>query len=122
MDLIREILLKVEADPSFDGTQSKPISAAQLGIIGHTDKEVLYHVEQLIAAEYLAGKVMKTAHMSIVMVSKLTWGGHELLDAIRDPDVWDKTKARAKAVASVGVGFLWEIAKAEVKAKLGLSA
>jgi hypothetical protein len=50
----------------------------------------------------------------------LTWKGHEFLDDIRDPGVWQKTKERTKGVASVGVGFLWEIAKAEVRAKLGL--
>ena len=34
--------------------------------------------------------------------------------------IWGKTKERAKTVASVGLSFLWEIAKAEIKTKLGL--
>lgn len=54
------------------------------------------------------------------MAKKITWRGHEYLDATRDPDIWEKTKAKAKIVSSVGVGILLDIAKAEIKAKLGL--
>jgi hypothetical protein len=53
-------------------------------------------------------------------IGGLSWQGHDFLNDIRDPEIWRKTKERAKGVASVGVGFLWEIAKAEVRAKLGL--
>ena len=60
------------------------------------------------------------AHAGQVIVKKLTWRGHEYIDATRDPDIWEKTKAKAKIVTSVGVGMFLEIAKAEIKAKLGL--
>jgi hypothetical protein len=53
-------------------------------------------------------------------IAGLTWSRHELLDDIRDPEIWRKTKERAKTVTGVGVQFLWEIAKAEIKTKLGL--
>jgi Hypothetical protein (DUF2513) len=55
-----------------------------------------------------------------IVVKNITWDGREFLDDIRDTEVWGKTKERAKAVASVGLSFVWEIAKAEMKAKLGL--
>jgi hypothetical protein len=55
-----------------------------------------------------------------IIVKSLTWNGREFLDDVRDVEVWGKTKERAKAVAGVGFSFLWEIAKAEVKSKLGL--
>jgi len=42
------------------------------------------------------------------------------LDDIRDPDIWQKTKERAKGLISVGLTLIWEIAKAEIKTKLGL--
>lgn len=58
--------------------------------------------------------------MNMPVVNKLTWQGHELLDDIRDPDIWNKTKERAKVLSGVGVAFVWEIAKAEIKKKLGL--
>ena len=53
-------------------------------------------------------------------ISGLSWRGHDFLNDIRDPEIWRKTKERAKGVANVGVGFLWEIAKAEIRSKLGL--
>jgi hypothetical protein len=52
---------------------------------------------------------------------RLTWKGPEFLDDIREPEIWISTKARSRGIASIGIGFVWEVAKAEVKAKLGLS-
>jgi hypothetical protein len=117
MDLIRTLLLRIEADPQFDGTyQIQPDGPGDLGITNHSYAEVAYHLNQLIDEGF-----MKGSHtMQMPLISQLTWNGHELLDDIRDPDVWRKTKERAKTITSVGLGFLWEIAKAEVKAKLGL--
>ncbi len=120
MDLVREILLKIEADPEFDGNKMRGISGAALGITDHTDPEIFYNAVHLVEEGYLEGNV-KMAHAGLVMVKKLTWRGHEYLDATRDPDIWEKTKAKAKGAASVGMGLLFEIAKAEIKKKLGLS-
>ena len=45
MDLIRTILLQIEADPKFDGSDN-PIDAAILGITDRANMEVMYHVCQ----------------------------------------------------------------------------
>ena len=42
------------------------------------------------------------------------------MNDVRDPVIWGTTKERAKVVASVGLNFVWEIAKAEIKTKLFL--
>ena len=118
MDLVRTILLRVEADAKFDGMLN-PASAADLGIEGHSDHEIAYNCAQLVEAGFLTGNT-RMATQGTVIIGKLTWQGHEFLDAVRDPDIWRKTKERAKTVTTVGIGFLWEIAKAEIKAKLGL--
>ena len=70
----------------------------------------------LVEAGYVTGQ----ATMDAPFVSKLTWQGHELLDDIRDPDIWAKTKEKAKAVAGIGIALMWELAKGELKKKLGL--
>lgn len=119
MDLVRDILIKIEADPAFNGNHARGVSAVSMGITEYTDQEVIYNAVQLVEAGYLEGNV-RMAHAGQVIVTKLTWRGHEYLDATRDPDIWEKTKAKAKSVTSVGVGMLLEIAKAEIKAKLGL--
>jgi hypothetical protein len=118
MDLAREILLKIEDDPLFTGGMHS-VSAAAFGIKGHTDEEFNYHCVQLVEAGFLDGNKNMAGH-GIAMIGKLTWKGHEFLDDIRDPGVWQKTKERTKGITSVGVAFLGEIAKAEIRAKLGL--
>jgi hypothetical protein len=119
MELVREILLKGEGDPAFNGARAFGISAASLGITDHTDQEVIYNAAHLVEAGYLPGNV-RLAHAGAVIVTKLTWQGHEYLDATKDPDIWAKTKARAKGVASVGMSFLLEIAKSEIRMRLNL--
>jgi Hypothetical protein (DUF2513) len=118
MDLIREILLAIEQDEKmdglhwfiFDGPDDLNIKNCSLEefsyTIGLMQEAGLFQAEE--------GSVLFPA------IGGLSWQGHDFLNDIRDPDVWRKTKERAKGVASVGVGFLWEIAKAEVRAKLGL--
>ena len=125
MDLIRTILLRVEALPQFAGcpdtmgayAAAQEITATNLGITDFDDDAVRYNASLLIDGGFLEGE----AHApDLVTIYKLTWNGHEFLDSIRNADVWQKTKDKAKTVGGVALGFLWEIAKAEMRAKLGL--
>jgi hypothetical protein len=70
-DLIRAILLAVEASPTSPAT-----------IPGYSDEAVSYHVELLCQAHWLE-------------TAGLTWEGHEFLDDFRSDTVWNKTKAFA---------------------------
>jgi hypothetical protein len=111
MELVRELLLEIEADPQFNGRQTAELP------VGNRDPEVMaYTLALLISAGIVAGQV------GIVMprISGLTWDGHDLLDNIRDPGVWEKVKEHAKTIASVSIPILAELAKAEVKKRLGL--
>jgi hypothetical protein len=120
VDLARTILLKIEADPSFNGwPQDRSADAARLGISGHDEAEMTYHLVQLVDDGLLEGNT-RLASLNMVMISKLTPKGHQFLNDIRDADTWHRTKERAKSVSNIGLSFLWEIAKAEIKAKLGL--
>lgn len=51
-----------------------------------------YHLNMLVEAGYMTGKIA----MNAPVISKLTWQGHELLDDIRAPDIWAKTKEKPK--------------------------
>jgi hypothetical protein len=118
IELVRKILLKIEADPQFDGT-FRPVTTAALGIDDCDGDTFAYHCVLLAEAGFITGN-MQMANQGMVVIGKLTWSGHEFLDDIRDPEIWRKSKERAKTVAGVGLAFLWEIAKAEIKTKLGL--
>ncbi len=118
MELIRTILLKVEADPRFDGSVN-PTDAATLSITDYSNAEVIYHLVMLVEAGFLDGNT-KMRSMGNVPIFKLTWAGHEFLDNVRDPEVWHKTKARVAATAGVALSVIAEIAKAEIMKRLGL--
>jgi hypothetical protein len=53
-------------------------------------------------------------------VSMLTWQGHEFLDDIKDHGIWAKTKERIHGLPGIALSIVGEIAKAEIRTKLGL--
>ena len=118
MDLIRDLLLKIESDPLYDGTRWVPVNKpADLGISNHSPEEVGYHLTMLIEAGLIKGK---SGVELMPVLNKLTWEGHEFLDDIRDQGIWNKTKERLKDIPSASIPVIVEIAKAEIKKRLGL--
>jgi hypothetical protein len=53
MDLIREILLRVNADPSLNGSRFEVFSPSEFP--GHTQDEIAYHVDLLFEAGFVKG-------------------------------------------------------------------
>jgi hypothetical protein len=86
-DTIREILLATEAllpDTTlaltdFDNDHAHTIS---------------YHVELLTESNLLHASISRSIGKGPTQfhVYRLTWSGHELLDAIRNESIWNKTK------------------------------
>ena len=116
MDLIREILLKVEADPRCDGSHWIVFDTSDFP--GHAIEEIAYHVDLLFEASLVKG--IGTLDAPVAAISSLTWAGHEFIANTRDPDVWSKVKERTKGLGTVGLSLLVELGKAELKKKLGL--
>lgn len=113
-DLEREILLLVEADnhdhPGF----------IDLSVIdGFSDHEKGYHVLLL----YEAGLIdaidasSKSARFGW-HPERLTMVGHEYLEAIRDPEIWRKTKEGAGQAGSFSLEVLSALAKGLVKQQI----
>lgn len=114
MDLVREVLLEIEQDSKLDGTRLTEIS-----VPGSDPDQVRYVVGLLIDAGFATGPTRRPPGAKPV-VKNLTWQGHELLDDIRDPGIWEKAKEKAKPLLSVSIAVLAEIAKAEIKKRLNL--
>jgi hypothetical protein len=118
MDLIRHLLLFVANDPRFDGlSMLSPEIPSDFGVDHYSLDQVTYHIGLLIEAGFLKGAVGPV----VPYVSRLTWQGHEFLDDIRDQTIWVKTKERIHGLSSVALSVVSEIAKAEIKKKLGLA-
>lgn len=86
MDLIRKILLAVEADQ-----QNSPID-------GYEEDTVKYHKALAIEAELVEGSLVKSGSgnreiPAAVMLKKLTWSGHDFIDAIGSESNWVKVKS-----------------------------
>jgi hypothetical protein len=111
MDLVRELMLQIEDDQQLNGVRVK-----ELSVDGRDQEEVTYVMTLLVNSGFATGNT----GMENVLVSGLTWEGHELLDNIRDSEIWKKTKARAAGLASISISVLAELAKAEIKKHLGL--
>ena len=113
MDLIRAILLEVEAERG-------PAERLELHLEGWDVALVFEHVRLLAKAGYLRATTPVEPPPRI-HVHELTWDGHDFIDAIRSESVWSGVKDRA---AEQGVGLPLEVIKslaiAVVKSKLGI--
>lgn len=56
---------------------------------------------------------MTTAPM--IMISRMTWAGHEFTDTVRDPVVWEKTKESMKGLGNFGIEGVKALAKGFLK-------
>lgn len=90
MDLVREILLQVEAWP-------EPNSWVELSFPGRPQDEVSYQVEIMVQAGLIKAQDLSTLSGYEWRPVSLIWAGHEFLDAARDDTVWGNAKKRLGA-------------------------
>ncbi len=49
---------------------------------------------------------------------RLTWDGHDFLDSIRDPVIWQETKEGVKKAGGFSLELLGDLAKGLLKKKI----
>ena len=113
MDLVRELLLKLEAEP-LDGNLW-PLEPDALGIADHSPDEIAYHLVLLIDGGLLDGEREQSGGF---VARKLTWAGHDFLDSVRDAKVWRTTKDRVKAAGGFSIEILAAVAKKVIEENL----
>jgi Hypothetical protein (DUF2513) len=113
IDSVRDLLCQIEQDPAYDNTTDETPTLEGFGIEGHSEEEMAYDLCLLIREGFINGNADSGYQMPYVR--GLTWKGHELLADISDPDIWAKTKEHTKVLAGVGVAFVWEVAKAQIR-------
>jgi hypothetical protein len=117
MDLIRELLLRIE-------TQHIPVgSMLLLGFDrpplmadGENIDEIAYAMRMIEDAEFL--DLTPTQPAIGVCLRGLTWGGHEFLDSIRNPQIWNETKEVASKAGGFTVSLLADLAKGLIKTQI----
>lgn len=98
MELIRLLLKQVE------GEQPRP------DLSGYSEKQQVYHYTLLIEAKLVDGEVINdsTGQPASTVAWKLTWSGHEFLDAARNDTVWQKVTGKIK---TSGISVTFDIMK-----------
>jgi len=93
MDLVREILLKMEDLPMKSGWYN-------IHIDGRSEEEIIYHVRIMHEHRLIEAADLTTKNGVDWRPKRLTYEGHEFLDAARSDTVW--TKAKDKAISATG--------------------
>ena len=122
IDIMRDILFQVENATIGDIDQSpwKEFSLPEISSL-----VVKYHVRLLLERDYffseaiiLDGQDHAGCPVAKFRPDALNDAGHEFLESIRDPDVWQKTKEGANRIGSFGIDLIKNLAKGYLKTKI----
>jgi hypothetical protein len=115
MDFVRELLLKIE---KID----KPPSLQELLCANANEAEyekLAEHLSMLIdEAEFVSGIPLHTMLAKNWTDLRLTWKGHDFLDSVRDPEIWEKTKKGVEGAGGFTVDLLKDLAKGFIKKQI----
>lgn len=112
MDLLREVVLKIEADHKRPGqTILYQDFSSELLIDGYSAEDIEYHLKQALQAGLLEGKIGEGHYI----VSGLTPRGHDFADAVRDPLIWRRTRDGAIAAGGLTLELVIDLAKGFIK-------
>lgn len=112
LDLIRLLLLEIE------GEEPKPDLSA------YDYSKQVYHLTLIVEAGLAEGHVVDDSmgNPAEVIVRRLTWKGHEFLDAARNDTIWNKAKGQFKEKAvSISFDMLKVVLIEYGKKQLGIS-
>jgi DNA-binding transcriptional ArsR family regulator len=114
MDLIRELLLKLEEYPKAleDVVHITP-DAPGIQVAGYEVDQISYHLS-LIEEAGLIDTRGAGAQIGIYFY-RLSWDGHEFIDTVRDSEVWRRVKAGAAQAGAASVSLLVGLGKAYAK-------
>ncbi|MDP9663784.1 UNVERIFIED_ORG: hypothetical protein J2W16_001498 [Pseudomonas cremoricolorata] len=115
MDLLRLLLLRLEK-ASTKADSILIFRNGELAIEGYTDDQVRYHLNLAVQAGLVdqGGKGL----LNGFQFRQLTWSGHDFVDAIRDDEIWRKTRQGAKAAGGFSVDLLKDLAKGFIRKKI----
>jgi hypothetical protein len=115
MDLVRDLLLAIENHPTLaDGSNALAVDTPEeLGLPDRSLEEIYYHLDMMIKKGLVDGELNQ-----MEIISGLTWDGHDFLDSIRDPVIWQATKDGAKKAGGFSLELLGALAKGLIKKKI----
>ena len=121
MELIRERLLEIETNGA------SPIGWVEgIEIPGYSTEQINHHVWLLWEAGFIDALDNSSQGNPCYYPRCLTWQGHEFLDAIRNRDIWQKTKDIVGKAGTATVSAIFEVAigigRERIQQALGLAS
>ena len=114
MDLIRQILLRIEESPS--AIDIVPMNNFQ----NHKTEEVQYQLYLLNQAGLIEAHDASSGGGLVYMPFRLTWQGHEFIDSARDDDNWNKAKTVITKIGGFTFSILSQLLVSYLKQQAGL--
>lgn len=115
MDLIRLLLLKLESLEQETGDVCG-YDYSTFDTEGYTSEQVIYHLDLMLEAGLIDQG--GGASWDYFVFKRLTWAGHDLVDSIRDEEIWRKTKHGALAAGGWSLELLGDLAKGFIRKKV----
>ena len=120
MDLVRALLLRIEEFAQPITTLRLDYLTARdpkLAVEGHDSLLIAHHVSLLLDAGLITGS-RHPVDQSNIIISGLTWHGHDFIDSVRDPEIWRATKDGAKQAGGFTLELLGDLAKGLIKTQI----
>ena len=86
LDLCRVILIEL-------AEKEQPVGWIDLALPGYSAEAVSYHVRLLAEAGLIEAQDLTTHSGALWRPKRVTWAGHEFLDAAKNDGVWRKAKS-----------------------------
>ena len=102
-DCVRDLLMYCEEKLDIRGW----LDLSTIVSLPYKPDELFYTTRKLQEAGYLEVNISHlTGGMHSAVIRSITWYGHEFLDNIRDPEVWDKTTKTTSTFKTVSLDIL----------------
>lgn len=117
MDLIRGLMLKLEALSSSHRVVTFTADDEEIAVQGYDPEQIEYHLALIWEAGWIDtgtnGSGMTAS--GEFMFRRLTTSGHDFVDSVRDPEVWQQTKGAATKAGGWTLGVLKDLGTAYLK-------
>ncbi len=106
-DCIRDLLLYLEENL----TLNNHLSVENISLKDYSSEELLYTADKLYEAGFInCFKRIYATDELLILISSITYSGHQFLDNIRDEKVFVKTKSILSTFKSVSIEIISETA------------
>lgn len=120
-DYARDILIFIEEQPINNILTNKDFERFSKEKNCSYD-QVKYAVKKLEEAKFINASItsLDNDQYALILVTEITYEGHQFLDSIRELEIWEATKEKMKEYKDVPLTIMAQVALGILKSKLGI--